>query len=413
YLADVPDPVTREVLEAASLVRRSTQSLLRAMLAHRAPQDSYERLRTLPFVQSGRDGLIVHDLVREAVAAALCTADPSRRQTYRQAAWRQLSMEAQSASRSDLWRYTADLIYMIENPIIRDAFFPHGAHLYAVAQARSDDGSAIEAIAARHEGQDTIAHVMKWWSQAPQIFRTVRDGHEVVVGFSGYFQPTAVHESYIRHDPIYGLWWQHLQYFPVAAQEKILFTLRFLGRDDGDAPSPVRAAHMLDLKGQYMQLRPQLRRIYVLARELGPFARQLGFQVIPEGTVKLDGIRYDSMVLDFGPASVDGWLAGLMSAELGKDSDILLDQGAHELVVDGQRTALTRLEFGVMDYFSQHEGKVATRAALVANVWGYADSGGSNVVDVVVRSLRQKLGVRASAIETVTGAGYRFKISGG
>lgn len=69
-------------------------------------------------------------------------------------------------------------------------------------------------------------------------------------------------------------------------------------------------------------------------------------------------------------------------------------------------------EFGVMDYFSQHEGKVATRAALVANVWGYADDGGSNVVDVVVRSLRKKLSARASAIETVTGAGYRFRKSG-
>ncbi|MGH2355110.1 MAG: winged helix-turn-helix domain-containing protein [Chloroflexota bacterium] len=42
-------------------------------------------------------------------------------------------------------------------------------------------------------------------------------------------------------------------------------------------------------------------------------------------------------------------------------------------------------------------------------MWGYDFQGGSNVVDVVVRSLRKKLGERAGCIETVTGVGYRFR----
>lgn len=55
YMSDVPDPLTRKALEAASVVRCATQSLLKAMLPNMAPQDAYERLRALPFVQSGRD----------------------------------------------------------------------------------------------------------------------------------------------------------------------------------------------------------------------------------------------------------------------------------------------------------------------------------------------------------------------
>lgn len=414
YLADVPDPVTREVLEAASLVRRSTQSLLHAMLPHLAPQDAYERLRALPFVQSGRDGLIVHDLVQEAVAAALRAADPSRRQAYRTAAWRQLSADARAASRADLWRYTLDLLYMIENPVIRESFFPDGVHRYAVEPARSEDGPAIEAMVARHEGADVSRFFLSWWRQAPQVFRSVRENDGVVVGFYAVFQPTAVPLPYVRDDPVFGRWWQHLQQSPVASDEKVLFCHLTLSRDYGEGPSPVDAACNLDLKGLYMRLRPHLRRLYCVLRdveEYGPFLRELGFRVVPDWTVELDGIPYYSGLLDFGPASVDGWLAWLMSGELGQNEDILLDREARELVVDGQRTGLTRLEFGVLEYFSQHEGGVATRAALLESVWGYAYDGGSNVVDVVIRSLRKKLGARAPAIETITGAGYRFRKS--
>jgi DNA-binding response OmpR family regulator len=269
-------------------------------------------------------------------------------------------------------------------------------------------------MVARHEGPDVSRFFLSWWRQAPQVFRSVRDSDGVVVGFYAVFQPTAVPLRYVRDDPVFGRWWRHLQQSPVASDEKVLFSHLTLSRDYGEGPSPVDAACTLDLKGLYMRLRPHLRRIYCILRDNETnesFARELGFRHIPDGAVELDDTRYCSVVLDFGPASVDGWLAWLMSGELGQDEEILLDQGAHELVVDGRRTGLTRLEFGVMDYFSQHEGRVATRASLVENVWGYAYDGGSNVVDVVVRSLRKKLGARARAIETVTGAGYRFRKS--
>jgi hypothetical protein len=42
------------------------------------------------------------------------------------------------------------------------------------------------------------------------------------------------------------------------------------------------------------------------------------------------------------------------------------------------------------------------------DVWGYEWTGGSNVVEVVISSLRKKLGDRAAALETVRGVGYRL-----
>jgi hypothetical protein len=67
----VLDPMTREALDAASVVRRPTLSLLAAMLPEIAPQVAFDRLRVLPFVELSDDGLILHDTVREAIAALL------------------------------------------------------------------------------------------------------------------------------------------------------------------------------------------------------------------------------------------------------------------------------------------------------------------------------------------------------
>ena len=100
-------------------------------------------------------------------------------------------------------------------------------------------------------------------------------------------------------------------------------------------------------------------------------------------------------MLDFGPGSFDGWLSDLVVNELGLRPEEILDTAARELVNEEERVALTALEFGVLTYLRQREGKAVSRAELLGEVWEQRANSGSNVVDVVVRSLRRKLGVRA------------------
>jgi hypothetical protein len=163
-----------------------------------------------------------------------------------------------------------------------------------------------------------------------------------------------------------------------------------------------------------MELRPQLRRLYTIALDVATyrsFLARLGFRLLPEYDANIDGQVYHAALLDFGPGSVDGWLANLVAAELTSvgEEAVTLDVDAHELVVDGQPIGLTQLEFGVMQYLVGREGKAVSRGDLLEDVWGYSYDGGSNVVDVVVRALRKKLGARAATIETVTKIGYRFR----
>jgi hypothetical protein len=412
FLADVGDPLTRQALAAACVVRRTTESLLRAMLPEAAPQDAFERLHALPFVESSRDGLVVHDAVRQASAAALRAADPNRYREYRQAAWRQLHAEMSAAAIPELWRYTADALYLIENPIVRDAFFPSGAQIYTVEPAHANDRDAIQAICDAHEQPKSASQLATWLAAAPEAFSVIRDRDGHIVGFYAMFDPAAVNRASLWRDPLTRKWSQHLRDHPVPKGENVLFLRRWLGIDGGEGPSPIQAAAWLDIKRTYMALRPSLRRVYATVCDIATFAptiSTLHFKPLEEANTEMDSVVYHSALLDFGPSSVDGWLADLLTEELGLEDSITLDTEAGELRRNGQRIALTPLEFGVINHLQKHEGKVATRQALLHHVWGTEYKGGSNIVDSVVHSLRKKLGSQASSIETVRGFGYRFR----
>jgi hypothetical protein len=413
FLADVDDAVTRRILEGASVTRRVTVSVLRALFPDLAAQDAFERLRRLPFVDLASDGLIIHDVVRNAIDRSLHASDPSRHLAYRRAAWRQLIDEAGSAASDDLWRYTADMLYLIENPVVREAFFPSGTPPLTVEQARPRDSKAMAAIIHAHEGEQAARRLLQWWQRLPQSFSVVRDRQGRVTGLYCTLHSDRVEPAWLLDDPVTAGWQTHLRQNPMAPGEIALFCRRWLSLEEGDSPSDVQGAVWLDLKRTYLELRPRLRRVYLTALDLAayaPVAGRLGFEGLTETAVTLDGRHYPSAVLDFGPGSVDGWLAGLAAAELGMQGPSqLLDLEARELVLEEDRVSLTPLEFGVMRHLLERRDKAVSRAELLCDVWGTRYEGGSNVVDAVVRGLRRKLGKQTTSIETVTGVGYRLR----
>ncbi|MEV8136635.1 response regulator transcription factor [Microbacterium aurantiacum] len=86
--------------------------------------------------------------------------------------------------------------------------------------------------------------------------------------------------------------------------------------------------------------------------------------------------------------------------------DIALDIRTRRAHVAGQSVELSAREFALAEEFVRHAGQVLSREQLLSRVWGYDFDPGSNVADVYVGYLRQKLG--SDAIETVRGVGYRM-----
>jgi len=86
---------------------------------------------------------------------------------------------------------------------------------------------------------------------------------------------------------------------------------------------------------------------------------------------------------------------------------IVLDVARRHAHVDGVLAVLSDREFRVLHHLAVHAGEVVSRERLLAEVWGYDFDPRSNVVEVCMRRLRQKLG-EGAAIETVRNAGYRL-----
>jgi two-component system OmpR family response regulator len=91
--------------------------------------------------------------------------------------------------------------------------------------------------------------------------------------------------------------------------------------------------------------------------------------------------------------------------------DLALDPARHSVERRGERLELTAKEFSLLECFMRHAGEVMTRSDLIDHVWDFAFEGGSNVVDVYVRYLREKIDrpFGLASLETVRGAGYRLR----
>lgn len=87
--------------------------------------------------------------------------------------------------------------------------------------------------------------------------------------------------------------------------------------------------------------------------------------------------------------------------------DVVLNLRTRMVRIGDRIIELTAREFTLVETFLHHPGQVMSRQQLLDHVWGYDYDPGSNVVDVYVRHLRQKLG--DNRIETVRGMGYRLR----
>jgi DNA-binding response OmpR family regulator len=101
----------------------------------------------------------------------------------------------------------------------------------------------------------------------------------------------------------------------------------------------------------------------------------------------------------------------------GLDGDVLrvagltLDESRHEVRRDDRPIELTAKEFDLLAYLMRHAGKVLTRGQIVDHVWGYDAGATSNVVEIYVHYLRDKVdrGFDRPLIRTIRGVGYTIR----
>jgi two-component system response regulator MprA len=100
----------------------------------------------------------------------------------------------------------------------------------------------------------------------------------------------------------------------------------------------------------------------------------------------------------------------IMARAVLRSADIVLDREAHTVERAGQPIVLTAKEFELLEFFMSHPRQVFRREVILDRVWGYDFAGDTNLVDVHIGHLRDKLSDRPPRLlRTMRGVGYVWR----
>ena len=106
------------------------------------------------------------------------------------------------------------------------------------------------------------------------------------------------------------------------------------------------------------------------------------------------------------------WMRQPPPAHVIVNGELRMDVDTHQVWCRGQEVHLTPIEFQLLQYLVSRAGQSVSKETLFREVWGYDFTGGTNLVEVGIRRLREKIEQHPSDPEmilTVRGVGYKFR----
>jgi DNA-binding CsgD family transcriptional regulator len=277
----------------------------------------WRALLGLPFASMTRNGVEFHAVARQAIAGALEIRDPVRVRRLRSRA-AVAALRGAAGGRS--WAATADLLYLVQNPVIRDSYLPPEDLQHPVEAARAADLPAILEITERHDGPAAAPVMQAWWRTHPEAFSVARGADGAVTAFSTVLRRSALDRALVPVDPAVAAILDVVDRHPLPPGAEALINRRMLSLRRGEAPAPEVGALVVDLKRLYLELRPGLRKVFSVHADwarVAPVLRVLGFDDVG-AAASIGGRSYQVCVLDFGPDGVDGWLLRHVLVESGQ-----------------------------------------------------------------------------------------------
>jgi hypothetical protein len=241
----VPGPAHRAALEVCALVRLTTEGLLASVLAMPDVHDLFEWLRGLSFIESGRQGLVPHDLAREALMADLRWRNPdwyAELQRRARAYYIARFQQRQGQEQQDI---LLDYIYLHRDNLALRSYFQafswqESGNLLADVMRDADVPVLLEMVA-RHEGEASAHLARHWLTCQPQGVIVIRDDTWQPVGF---LATVALHEASpgeLHADPATRSVWRYMQAQGALRPGERAVIFRFwMARDTYQAFSPVQ-----------------------------------------------------------------------------------------------------------------------------------------------------------------------------
>jgi DNA-binding response OmpR family regulator len=157
-------------------------------------------------------------------------------------------------------------------------------------------------------------------------------------------------------------------------------------------------------------------RMSLLATAAGAAGKEtIGIVAGADDCARIGAVRLSDFIVEPWPKQeLAARVRRLLKRELGAGEividDLVIMPDSYEVTIGGQPLKLTFKEYELLKYLAENSGRVLTRTALLKQIWEYDYYGGTRTVDVHVRRLRAKLGIRyGELIKTVRQVGYKFE----
>jgi hypothetical protein len=133
------------------------------------------------------------------------------------------------AERGRSWDATADLLYLVQNPIIRNSYVPPDGEQHPVEAVAADDLPAVLAITERYDGPAGAAVVEDWWRSHRADFVVGRGHGGAVTAFSVLVSLAEVDGRLSETDPVLAAFVADVRDRPLPAGGTALVHRRALG----------------------------------------------------------------------------------------------------------------------------------------------------------------------------------------
>jgi DNA-binding CsgD family transcriptional regulator len=203
-------------------------------------------------------------------------------------------------------------LHLVQNPVVRSAFLPPAGVQHPVETAAASDLPDVLAITVRHLGADEGAWLERWCHHHAEGLSVSRGPDGGVQAFSMVVEAAAVVPELRRSDPVASAMAADLEARPLRRGGRALLVRRMLTSERGVQPCPELALMIVDLKRTYLEMRPDLLRVYDAAPTDGPLAPMLGALGF---TPVVNGRSIDLWALEMPSGSVDAWIAGHIEVE--------------------------------------------------------------------------------------------------
>lgn len=240
FARELADPTLHAAFDLLTLARSVTVSMLAEVVDTGAAGELFQWLASLPFVQTGPQGLQMHDLVRESFAAAWLARDPLAVAQLAQQVLRHLARRAPLLGRDEGTHHLKDWFFALQHtPSGR--FLDH-RHVdgYRLGPATgADDLHAAVALVQRRLGPHTAAIARHWLQHAPGSLLVVRGHDDTLRGLLLALELASIDPALMAADPAVARIWAHVQRVRAPRPDGGVWCARLvLDAHDDQLPNP-------------------------------------------------------------------------------------------------------------------------------------------------------------------------------